>query len=69
MFEHEHFNDSPNMVKQLRIQFGIRFWFTDIWPEGYTAQRIHDESGQPIVAGAIERVRTGSLFCGLEIGD
>jgi len=59
MFEHEHFNDSPNMVKQLRIQFGIRFWFTDIWPEGYTAQRIHDESGQPIVAGVIERVRAG----------
>jgi quercetin dioxygenase-like cupin family protein len=59
MFEHEHFNNSPNMVKQLRIQFGIRFWFTDIWPEGYTAQRILDQSGQPIVAGAIEGVHAG----------
>jgi quercetin dioxygenase-like cupin family protein len=57
MYEHEHYNDSPYVCKQLRIQFGIRFWFTDIWPEGYTAQRIYDEAGQPITAGAIERVR------------
>ena len=55
MFEHEHYNDSPYICKQLRIQFGIRFWFTEIWPKGYTAQRSYDESGQPITAGAIKK--------------
>jgi quercetin dioxygenase-like cupin family protein len=57
MWEHEHYNDSPLPYRQLRIQFGIRYWFTDIWPAGYTAQRAYDEYGRPIVAGAIERVR------------
>lgn len=57
MWEHEHYNDNPKPIKQLRIQFGIRFWFTGIWPEGYASQRIYDEQGRPIVAGAIERVR------------
>jgi cupin superfamily acireductone dioxygenase involved in methionine salvage len=57
MFEHEHYNDSPRPYRQVRIQFGIRYWFTDIWPEGYTAQRCYDEFGQPIIAGRIERVR------------
>ena len=57
MWEHEHYNDSPNSIKQLRIQFGIRFWFTGIWPKGYTSQRVFDEQGRPIEAGAIERVR------------
>ncbi len=57
MWEHEHYNDNPKRIRQLRIQFGIRFWFTDIWPEGYTSTRIVDEHGKPIVAGAIERVR------------
>ena len=53
MYEHEHYNNSSRVCKQLRIQFGIRYWFTDIWPEGYTAQRIFDEAGQPITAGPI----------------
>jgi len=57
MFEHEHYNDSALPCRQLRIQFGIRYWFTDIWPEGYTSQRIHDEFGNPIIAGRIDRVR------------
>jgi mannose-6-phosphate isomerase-like protein (cupin superfamily) len=57
MWEHEHYNDSQYPYRQLRIQFGIRFWFTDIWPEGYTSQRIYDEFGNPIIAGRIERVR------------
>ena len=57
MWEHEHFNDNPKPIRQLRIQFGIRFWFTGIWPEGYTSQRIYDAEGRPIEAGAIERVR------------
>jgi len=57
MWEHEHYNDNPNPVRQLRIQFGIRFWFTKIWPEGYTSQRIYDEQGRPIESGAIERHR------------
>jgi quercetin dioxygenase-like cupin family protein len=57
MFEHEHYNDSALPCRQLRIQFGIRFWFTDIWPEGYTSQRIYDDLGNPIIAGRIARVR------------
>jgi quercetin dioxygenase-like cupin family protein len=56
-YEHEHYNDSGHDHKLLRIQFGIRYWFTNLWPEGYTAQRIYDEFGKPIVAGRIERVR------------
>ena len=57
MWEHEHMNDNPNPIKQLRIAFGIRTWFTDIWPQGFTSQRIYDRSGQPIEAGPIERHR------------
>lgn len=57
MFEHEHYNDSSYTYKLLRIETGVRFWFTSVWPEGYTSQRIFDESGRPIVAGEIERVR------------
>lgn len=57
MWEHEHTNDNPAPIKQLRIQFGIRFWFTDIWPEGFTSQRIYDSDGKPIEAGPIERER------------
>jgi len=54
MYEHEHYNHGSKPCKQLRIQFGIRYWFTEIWPEGYTAQRICDPvTGQPITAGAI----------------
>jgi quercetin dioxygenase-like cupin family protein len=57
MYEHEHYNDSPHPLRYLRIQYGIRYWFTHIWPEGYTSRRIFDEHGKPIVAGAIERLR------------
>lgn len=57
MWEHEHVNDNPNRIVQLRIQFGIRFWFTEIWPEGFTTQRVYDSSGKPIEAGPIERER------------
>lgn len=57
MWEHEHMNDNPNPIKQLRIAFGIRTWFTEIWPEGYTNQRIYDAYGKPIEAGRIERHR------------
>jgi mannose-6-phosphate isomerase-like protein (cupin superfamily) len=57
MWEHEHMNDNPNPIKQLRIAFGIRTWFTDIWPEGYTNTRIYDEHGKPIEAGRIVRER------------
>jgi quercetin dioxygenase-like cupin family protein len=57
MFEHEHYNDNPAPLRYLRIQYGIRYWFTNIWPEGYTSRRIYDEHGNPIVAGAIERLR------------
>ena len=55
MLDHEHFNDSPGTVTQLRIQFAMRYWFTDIWPDGYTAVRSVDETGAPVVAGAIAK--------------
>ncbi|HZU06138.1 MAG TPA: cupin domain-containing protein [Chloroflexota bacterium] len=55
MLEHEHYNDSPLPLRYLRIQFGIRYWFTNIWPEGYTSQRVYDAAGRPITAGRIER--------------
>jgi mannose-6-phosphate isomerase-like protein (cupin superfamily) len=57
MWEHQHTNDSPMEIKQLRIGFGIRPWFTSIWPEGFTNQRIMDEHGNPIEAGRIVRKR------------
>ena len=57
MLHHQHFNPSDEETRELRFEFGIRYWFTDIWPAGYTAQRAYDEYGRPIVAGAIERVR------------
>ncbi len=57
MWEHEHFNESDQVQRLLRIQFGIRFWFTNIWPDGYTSRRSNDELGRPIQAGRIE-VRT-----------
>lgn len=60
MWEHEHTNNNPNAVEQLRIAFGIRAWFTSIWPAGFTNQRIHDADGNPIEAGAINRDRERS---------
>jgi mannose-6-phosphate isomerase-like protein (cupin superfamily) len=60
MWEHAHMNDNPNPIKQLRIAFGIRAWFTEIWPEGFTNQRIYDEAGKPIEAGRIVRRRERS---------
>jgi hypothetical protein len=57
MWEHEHYNPTPNPIRQLRIQFGIRFWFTNIWPQGYTSQRIYDQDGGAIEAGPIEEGR------------
>jgi quercetin dioxygenase-like cupin family protein len=57
MWEHEHYNDSTVTYKLLRIETGIRFWFTRAWPEGYTSTRIYDAEGRPIEAGYIERVR------------
>jgi mannose-6-phosphate isomerase-like protein (cupin superfamily) len=57
MWEHQHNNESPKPIKQLRIGFGIRPWFTSIWPEGFTNQRIMDEHGNPIEAGRIVRNR------------
>jgi mannose-6-phosphate isomerase-like protein (cupin superfamily) len=57
MWEHEHTNNNPGRVQQLRIAFGIRTWFTGIWPEGFKNTRIYDEDGKPMEAGAIERER------------
>jgi quercetin dioxygenase-like cupin family protein len=54
MFEHEHYNHGDRPYRLLRIQFGIRYWFTDIWPEGYTPQRVYDAEGRPIQAGWID---------------
>ena len=49
-------DDILRRVDEDGVEF-IRFWFTDIWPEGYTSQRIYDEYGNPIIAGRIGRVR------------
>jgi quercetin dioxygenase-like cupin family protein len=57
MLEHEHYNPSDGSYWQLRIGFGIRYWWQDIWPAGYGPQRILDKQGKPIEAGTIERVR------------
>ena len=57
MWEHEHYNPSSDSYWQLRIQYGIRFWWQDIWPDCYGPRRIKDEQGRPIEAGRIERVR------------
>lgn len=54
MYEHAHYNHGDRTSRMLRIQFGIRQWFTDIWPEGYTPQRIYDAEGRPIQAGWID---------------
>lgn len=53
MWEHEHYNQGSWASQLLRIQFGIRYWFTELWPEGYSPQRIYDEEGRPIVAARI----------------
>lgn len=54
MHEHEHFNEGTETSRLLRIQFGIRYWFQEIWPEGYLPARILDAAGRPIEAGWIE---------------
>jgi quercetin dioxygenase-like cupin family protein len=51
MHEHEHFNEGGETSRLLRIQFGIRYFFQEVWPEGYTPARIHDAEGRPIEAG------------------
>jgi len=51
MAEHEHFNEGLEAYRLLRIQFGIRYFFQEVWPEGYTPTRIHDEHGRPLEAG------------------
>ena len=61
MWEHEHWNDNPNPITQLRIAFGIRQWFVDLWPAGFQSKRIYDEAGAPIQAGPIERHRERTL--------
>jgi mannose-6-phosphate isomerase-like protein (cupin superfamily) len=57
MWEHQHKNDNPNPITQLRIGYALRQWFTAIWPEGFTNQRIYDGDGNPIEAGRIVRHR------------
>jgi mannose-6-phosphate isomerase-like protein (cupin superfamily) len=51
MAEHEHFNEGTEAYRLLRIQFGIRYFFQEVWPAGYTPARVHDEAGLPIEAG------------------
>jgi quercetin dioxygenase-like cupin family protein len=57
MWEHEHTNDNPDPVEQLRIAFGVRMWVTGMWPDGFASQRIYDVDGKPIEAGEIVRDR------------
>lgn len=54
MYSHQHYNDGNSACELLRIQFGIRNWFTSQWPEGYQTRRDHDEQGRPITAGEID---------------
>jgi quercetin dioxygenase-like cupin family protein len=61
MYEHEHYNNTPWTARQLRIEFGIRLWFQEVWPDGYMPRRIYDERGRPIEAGKIERIREREL--------
>ncbi|MEA2622524.1 MAG: gentisate 1,2-dioxygenase [Chloroflexota bacterium] len=51
MFAHQHYNDGTADCRLLRIGFGIRPWFTSIWPAGYESRRELDESGRALVAG------------------
>jgi mannose-6-phosphate isomerase-like protein (cupin superfamily) len=60
MWEHQHMNDNPNPIKQLRIAFGIRQWFVDLNP-AFQSQRIYDDADRPIQAGPIERHRERNL--------
>lgn len=51
MHEHEHYNPGDESYRLLRIQFGIRYFFQEVWPEGYTPTRSVDADGNPIEAG------------------
>ncbi len=51
MAEHEHYNEGDESYRLLRIQFGIRYFWQEVWPEGYTPTRIHDAEGKPLEAG------------------
>jgi mannose-6-phosphate isomerase-like protein (cupin superfamily) len=55
-WEHEHVNDNPNRIVQLRIAFGIRQWFVEVNP-AFNSRRIYDRDGNAIQAGRIERQR------------
>ena len=57
MWPHQHKNENPNRIVQIRIGFNIRQWFTAMWPEGFTSTRIYDDQGNPIEAGRITRER------------
>lgn len=60
MAEHQHFNESGTVERMLRVSYGIRWWWEDVWPEGYKVRRVYDKAGRPIEAGQIERVRERS---------
>lgn len=51
---HEHYNLGEHSYQLLRIQFGVRYFFTEVWPEGYTPKRMLDADGAPIEAGWID---------------
>jgi mannose-6-phosphate isomerase-like protein (cupin superfamily) len=57
MWEHQHINENPSSITQIRIGFNIRQWVTSIWPQGFTSTRIYDDEGNPIEAGRIVRKR------------
>ena len=60
MWEHQHINENPSSITQIRIGFNIRQWVTSIWPQGFTSTRIYDDEGNPIEAGRIVRKRERS---------
>ncbi|HEX5451923.1 MAG TPA: cupin domain-containing protein, partial [Candidatus Limnocylindrales bacterium] len=52
MFAHQHYNDGQGPCRLLRVQYGIRRWFTEQWPDGYETRRVVDAEGKPILAGS-----------------
>jgi gentisate 1,2-dioxygenase len=41
MLHHQHFNPFDRDMKELRFEFGVRYWFVDQWKKGYTTVDKH----------------------------
>ena len=45
MLHHQHFNPYDTEMRELRFEFGIRYWFVDQW-KGYTTVDRHMHATQ-----------------------